>query len=72
MLWYPDGEPQLYTNYYQGAPHGRFVGWYTNGRVVYNIVLNRGKLGGDFLYDQEESRREAEVDNTEPEGTDND
>lgn len=72
MLWYPEGEPQLFTNYYRGAPHGRFVGWYTNGRLIYNIVLNRGKLGGDFLYDEDESRRESEVETTEPEGTDND
>ncbi len=72
MLWYSDGEPQLFTNYYRGAPHGRFVGWYTNGRLIYNIVLNRGRLGGDFLYEDDDSRQQTETETIEPEGTDND
>ncbi|MDZ4120920.1 MAG: hypothetical protein U1C33_00770, partial [Candidatus Cloacimonadaceae bacterium] len=72
MVWYPDGSPQLYTNYRMGSPHGRFVGWYTNGRVIYNLVLNQGKLGGDFLYEEDDSRMATETEVIEIEGTDND
>ena len=71
MLWYPDGAPQLYTNYYKGAPNGRFMGWYSDGKVIYNLVLNQGKLGGDYLFDTEDTRQAEESDDTEKEGTDN-
>jgi antitoxin component YwqK of YwqJK toxin-antitoxin module len=71
MIWYPDGAPQLYTNYYKGAPNGRFMGWYADGRVIYNLVLNQGKLGGDYLFDSDESRQDDTADDLEKEGTDN-
>ncbi len=71
MIWYPDGAPQLFTNYIKGAPNGRFMGWYADGRVIYNLVLNQGKLAGDYLLDSDDSRQAAETDDTEKEGTDN-
>lgn len=72
LIWYADGAPQLYTNYRKGSPHGRFIGWYASGAVIYNIVLNKGTLGGDFQYEDDDSRVSTETEIIEVEGTDND
>lgn len=72
MVWYPDGAPQLHASYHAGSPHGRFLGWYANGAVLYNLVLNRGKLGADSILDNDDSRAQSETEIMEKEGTDND
>ncbi len=69
MVWYSDGTPQLFTSYYRGSPHGRFIGWYSNGMLLYNMVLSRGRMGGDYIYEDDISREQSEQEIIEREGT---
>jgi antitoxin component YwqK of YwqJK toxin-antitoxin module len=50
-IWYPDGTPQMSANYRQGRLHGRFLGWYANGGIIYDMVINSGGYAGDFIED---------------------
>ncbi len=48
-LWYPDGAPQMSANYRQGRLNGRFLGWYRNGSVIYDMAINQGGYAGDLM-----------------------
>lgn len=72
LLWYPDGSPQMSAVYRAGALNGRFQGWYHNGSVIYDMMINNGAYAGDNLADSDESRAEAGSEDTEREGSDND
>ncbi len=69
-LWYPDGKPQMSTNYRHGRLHGRFLGWYMTGGIIYDMVINHGAYAGDFIED--ETRRLEETADAEGEGADSD
>lgn len=71
LLWYNDGSPQLFSSNHYGAPNGRFLGWYPDGRIIYNLVLNRGRLSMDYNF-TDLDRQEGEVEVLENEGKDND
>lgn len=64
-LWYPDGAPLMSANYRLGALQGRFLGWYQNGGVIYDMVLNHGAYSGDYIDDD---RAQAQIEDTEGEG----
>lgn len=70
-LWYPDGTPQMSANYSHGRINGRFLGWYANGGVIYDMVITGGGYAGDFIED-DGSRAPTDTVDTEREGTDND
>ncbi|MDZ4181925.1 MAG: hypothetical protein U1B83_03525 [Candidatus Cloacimonadaceae bacterium] len=71
-LWYPDGSPQMSANYHQGRLHGRFLGWYQTGGVIYDMVINHGGFSGDYLYDADGSRESTDTPESEGEAVDND
>jgi antitoxin component YwqK of YwqJK toxin-antitoxin module len=48
-LWYPDGAPQMSANYRNGKLHGRFLGWYRNGGIIYDMAINQDGYAGDYL-----------------------
>ncbi len=50
-LWYPTGAPQMYANYRAGRLHGRFLGWYMHGGVIYDMVINDSGYAGDYIED---------------------
>lgn len=64
-LWYPTGAPLMSANYRLGALQGRFLGWYQNGGVIYDMVLNHGAYTGDYIDDD---RAQAQTEDTEGEG----
>jgi antitoxin component YwqK of YwqJK toxin-antitoxin module len=64
-LWYPDGAPQMSAIYRQGRLNGRFLGWYRNGGVIYDMAINQSGYAGDYL--SREGGQEGE-DIYEPEG----
>lgn len=69
-IWYPDGSPQMSAWYVQGRLRGRFLGWYANGNVIYDMVIGPGGYNGDFM--QDDSRlSDDEPGNYEQEGNDN-
>jgi hypothetical protein len=35
---------QMSVNYREGILHGRFLGWYNNGSVIYDMTLNNGPM----------------------------
>ncbi|HPM04772.1 MAG TPA: hypothetical protein PL160_03550, partial [Candidatus Cloacimonas sp.] len=72
LVWYPDGTPQMSVNYREGILHGRFLGWYNNGSVIYDMTLNNGTYAGDSMLDNDDSRSSSETDDSEREGPDND
>ncbi len=72
LLWYPDGKPQMSANYAAGYLHGRFLGWYNTGGVIYDMVINKGAYAGDSLLDNDDSRTAADSGDDEREGPDND
>ncbi len=72
LLWYPDGSPQMSAVYRGGALNGRFQGWYHNGNVIYDMMINNGTYAGDNLAEGDDSRGEAGQEDTEREGSDND
>ncbi|HQO47009.1 MAG TPA: hypothetical protein PK617_02855, partial [Candidatus Cloacimonas sp.] len=72
LMWYPDGSPQMSANYVNGYLQGRFLGWYNNGSVIYDLMINKGTYAGDNLMDEDESRASSEIDIGEREGPDND
>ncbi|MFA7028934.1 MAG: hypothetical protein WC179_01460 [Candidatus Cloacimonadaceae bacterium] len=59
-IWYPNGTPQLSTNYRQGKLHGWFFGWYSNGTILYNMAINQGKYVGDYQ-DDDDRRQQQEL-----------
>ncbi|MFO8145541.1 MAG: hypothetical protein R6T89_07435 [Candidatus Syntrophosphaera sp.] len=59
-LWYPDGSPQMSVNYRQGRINGRFLGWYRNGNVIYDMVINQDGFARDYVSDDDSRRLEAE------------
>lgn len=72
LLWYPDGSPQMSAVYKAGALNGRFQGWYHNGSVIYDMMINNGAYAGDNLAEGDDSRAEAGVEDSDREGSDND
>ena len=70
-LWYPNGNPQMSANYRMGRLHGRFLGWYANGGIIYDMMIGTNGYNGDMLEDDSQ-RGDDETDDTEREGTDND
>lgn len=48
-LWYPDGAPQMSATYRQGRLNGRFLGWYRNGGVIYDMAINQSGYAGDYM-----------------------
>ncbi len=64
-LWYPDGAPQMSATYRQGRLSGRFLGWYRNGGIIYDMAINQGGYAGDYL--TQEGGQDGE-DSTELEG----
>jgi hypothetical protein len=57
-LWYMDGAPQMSANYSKGRLQGRFLGWYRNGGIIYDMAINNGAWGGDYITD--DGNRSAE------------
>jgi len=72
LLWYPDGNPQMSATYREGALHGRFLGWYQSGGVIYDMVINQGTYAGDNLARSDDGRDDTGRDELEKEGPDND
>lgn len=70
-LWYPDGTPQMSANYRAGRLFGRFLGWYANGGIIYDMVINNGGYAGDYIED-DGARSSEESADSEGETTDND
>lgn len=70
-LWYPDGTPQMSASYRFGRLSGRFLGWYANGGVIYDMVITGSGYAGDYIED-DDSRTAVDTADTEREGTDND
>ena len=66
-LWYPDGNPQMSANYRGGKLQGRFLGWYANGGIIYDMVINNGAYAGDYIED-DGARGLADSADTEGEG----
>lgn len=48
-VWYPDGAPQVSANYRQGRLSGRYLGWYRNGGVIYDMAINQSGYVGDYI-----------------------
>jgi antitoxin component YwqK of YwqJK toxin-antitoxin module len=72
LLWYPDGAPQMSAYYRDGMLNGRFLGWYQNGGVIYDMVLNRGAYMGDNVTHADDGQDDAGSESPEGEGRDND
>jgi antitoxin component YwqK of YwqJK toxin-antitoxin module len=70
-LWYPDGSPQMSANYRLGRLHGRFLGWYLNGGVIYDMVINHSGYAGDYIEDNG-ARVEEDTPDTDQEGNEQD
>jgi len=64
-IWYPNGAPQLSTNYRQCKFHGWYIGWYSNGTIFYNMAFNQGKYVGHY---QDDNDRRQEQESPEYEG----
>lgn len=68
LVWYPDGKPQLISNYKAGRLNGRFKGWYQFGAVIYDLVLKDSAYAGDQMYDTDTVRETGTSDADEPGG----
>jgi len=67
-VWYPDGKPQLMSYNTNGQLNGRFKGWYQFGGVIYDLVISKGKYGGDQLIETDSSRETSEESDSEQTG----
>ncbi|MBP7205044.1 MAG: hypothetical protein KBA54_00850 [Candidatus Cloacimonetes bacterium] len=67
-LWYPDGAPQMSAIYRLGKLNGRFLGWYRNGRIIYDMAINQSGYAGDYFGREGD---EASEDSDEREGDTN-
>lgn len=70
-LWYPDAKPQMSAYYYKGRLRGRFLGWYANGKVIYDMMIGPKGYSGDMLED-ETRLSDDDWGDYEYEGSDND
>ena len=70
-VWYPGGEPQMSVNYRRGKIHGRFLGWYMHGGILYDMVINDKGYAGDNISDDGSREAGGDVED-EREGSDND
>lgn len=70
-LWYPNGTPQMSANYRMGRLRGRFLGWYANGGIIYDMMIGARGYSGDLL-DDDSRRGDDDRGDIEGEGTDND
>lgn len=57
-LWYPDGDPQMSATYRHGRLNGRFLGWYRNGRIIYDMAINQSGYVGDYFSREGDSESE--------------
>lgn len=72
LMWYPDGSPQMSATYRDGILHGRFLGWYHSGGVIYDMVINQGTYAGDNMAQSDDGRDDGDREDLEREGPDND
>ena len=69
-IWYPDAKPQMSAHYRQGRLRGRFLGWYANGNVLYDMMIGANGYIGDYMED-DARLYEEEWGDYEQEGNDN-
>jgi len=60
MMWYDNGQPQLYASLRDGETHGKMVSWHENGRMKSEHHFIEGMKHGSFNEWDEDGRMISE------------
>lgn len=70
-MWYLGFKPAMNMNYYLGRARGRLMGWYLNGKILYDMIIGPKGAGMNMLEPYMDYYDDQFYD-TEQEGRDND
>lgn len=70
-MWYRGFKPAMNMNYYRGRQRGRLLGWYLNGKILYDMMIDPKGAGMNMLELDGDYYDDGQYD-TEQEGRDND